>query len=111
MKTALGFFIVCGILGALPVHAQEERLMVQWRCADTGKDSMQCAIRNNKFEDSGLCMDVVKVCKDGDHVVTVCSALLKQGETDIKVVAGFQPKIRYFSHCMGTEYRNKRVMH
>lgn len=56
-------------------------------------------------------MDVVKVCKDGDHVASFCSGILRPGESDTRVVSDFRPKVRFFAGCMGTEFRNKVIQH
>jgi hypothetical protein len=79
----------------------------EWKCTDTSRNSMQCTFKNNAEVSDDLCMDVVKVCKDGDHVATICTGTLRPHETDTKVVKGFDPKIRLFEKCQGVEYRNK----
>lgn len=97
---------------AFGVHAQTEKQPVegfQWKCVPTGRDSMQCAIRNSTDRTAEICMDVVKVCKNEDHHATLCSGELQSGETASKVVYGFRPKVKFLESCMGVEYRDRIV--
>lgn len=87
--------------------ARQEKFSVQ--CKNTGRDSMQCMVRNNTSREGEYCADVVKVCKDGDHVARICSGLMQSGEATSKVVYGFRPKIKFFAGCMGIEFRNRSV--
>ncbi len=103
MKYALTAMIAFGFIGM--AHADERK--ISWSCHDTGKNSQQCQIKNTGSVDASVCMDVVKVCSDGDHVTRFCSEMLRPGEVDTKVVSGFEPKVRLLVRCMGTEYRNK----
>lgn len=81
----------------------------QWACQDTGRNSMQCTVRNNTQAAGELCTDVVKVCKDGDHHAQLCSGRLRSGEVTSRVVHDFQPKVKFFAGCMGIEYRDTAV--
>ena len=87
--------------------ARQEKFNVQ--CKNTGRDSMQCMVQNNTSRDAEYCADVVKVCKDGDHVAQLCSGLMRSGEATSKVVRDFQPKIKFFAGCMGIEFRNRSI--
>jgi hypothetical protein len=87
--------------------AKQDKISVQ--CKDTGRNSMQCMVRNNTSRDADYCVDVVKVCKDGDHVATMCSGLMHSGDATSKVVRDFQPKVKFFAGCMGIEFRNRSV--
>lgn len=78
-------------------------------CSPSGKNSMQCQVKNGGPKTIEICADVVKVCKRGDHVATMCSGELAPGETRSKVVAAFQPKVGIFEACMGGEIRNRQV--
>jgi hypothetical protein len=80
-----------------------------WQCKDTGRNSMQCTVRNNTSREAELCVDVVKVCRDGDHVAMLCSGPMRSGEATSVVVHDFQPKVKFFAGCMGVEYRNKTI--
>lgn len=107
MKYAIGFIVACGIFGTMPAHADGNGF--KWSCAGTGKNSMQCSIKNDSQVEASICMDVVKVCKDGDHYATLCSSRLRPGDVESKVLAKFEPKILLFEKCMGTEYRDKVI--
>jgi hypothetical protein len=78
-------------------------------CKNTGRDSMQCVLRNGTGRDAEYCADVVKVCKDGDHVAQLCSGLMHSGEVTSKVARDFQPKVKFFATCMGIEFRNRSI--
>jgi hypothetical protein len=88
---------------------REANSKVQWRCRDTGRNSMQCAVKNDSGREVALCVDVVKVCKDGEHVAELCSGQMRNGEQVSKVVHDFYPKVKFFAGCMGIEYRNSSV--
>jgi hypothetical protein len=87
--------------------ARQEKFSVQ--CKGTGRNSLQCAIQNNTSRDAEYCADVVKVCKDGDHVAQLCSGVMRSGEATSKVVHDFQPKVKFFAGCMGIEFRNRSI--
>jgi hypothetical protein len=70
---------------------------------------MQCQFRNTGDTEAEACSDVVKVCKDGHHVAPLCSGRLRPGESDLKVVASFDPKIHLLTKCVGIEYQNRVV--
>jgi len=103
------------VLAALAVfitvtaHAQEAEGGFRWACQSTGKNGMQCVIKNTNREPMELCVDVVKVCKNEDHHATMCSGTMQPGEVASKVVRDFRPKVRLFESCMGVEYRDKVV--
>lgn len=78
-------------------------------CRPTGKNSMQCQIKNGTSKTIEICADVVQVCKRGDHVATMCSGELAPGDIRSKVVAAFQPKVGLFESCMGGEIRNRQT--
>lgn len=82
---------------------------MKWNCRDTGKNSMQCIFKNDGSVEADICMDVVKVCKGGDHVAAVCTDKMRPGEVDTRVVTGFDPKIKFLEGCMGVEYRRKAI--
>ena len=86
---------------------RQEKFRTQ--CKDTGRNSMQCVIKNDTSREAEICMDVVKVCKDGDHVASVCSGLLRPGDLTSKVVHDFFPKVKFFAGCMGSEFRNRTI--
>lgn len=79
------------------------------QCKNTGRDSMQCQVHNDTGREAEYCVDVVKVCKDGDHVAQLCSGLMRSGEATSKVVRDFQPKVKFFAGCMGIEFRNRSI--
>ena len=87
--------------------ARQEKFNVQ--CKNTGRESMQCMVQNNTSRDAEYCADVVKVCKNGDHVAQLCSGPMHSGEVKSKVVRDFQPKIKFFAGCMGIEFRNRSI--
>jgi hypothetical protein len=97
---ALAFLLVAS------AQAAEEPHGFRWSCKPTGKNSMQCTVQNNSDRDAGVCVEVVKVCKDGDHVAELCSGPMRPGETRARVVREFQPKVKLFESCQGTEYRD-----
>ena len=76
-------------------------------CSDTGKNSKQCQVKNTGLNDMAVCMDVVKVCSDGDHVADFCSGQIAPGNIETLVVKNFVPKVRLLVACQGTEFRNK----
>lgn len=86
---------------------REQKFAVE--CKNTGRNSLQCIAHNNTSRDAEYCADVVKVCKDGDHVATLCTGVMRSGETTSKVVHDFQPKIKFFAGCMGIEFRNRSI--
>lgn len=77
------------------------------KCQDTGKNSKQCTVKNTGANDMEVCMDVVKVCSDGEHVADFCSGQLAPGQVDSRVVKNFVPKVRLLVACQGTEFRNQ----
>jgi len=87
-------------------HAQRAQDYAM-RCRDTGKNSKQCEVKNTGTNDMEVCMDIVKVCSDGDHVADFCSGQLSPGQIDSKVVKNFVPKVRLLVACQGTEFRNQ----
>jgi hypothetical protein len=81
---------------------------IEWRCAETGKNSMSCQVRNSGTAPGELCTEVVKVCSDGEHSYSsMCTGRLNAGDEDTKVIPYFVPKVRIFTKCYGTEFRNK----
>ncbi len=87
--------------------ARQDKFSVQ--CKETGRNSMQCMVSNNTGRDAEYCADVVKVCKDGDHVAPLCTGVMRSGEATSKVVRDFQPKVKFFAGCMGIEFRNRSI--
>jgi hypothetical protein len=87
--------------------ARQEKFGVQ--CKGTGRNSMQCVVSNRTSRDAEFCTDVVKVCKDGDHVALLCSGPMHSGDITSKVVRDFQPKVKFLESCMGVEFRNRSV--
>jgi hypothetical protein len=81
------------------------------RCQDTGKNSKQCQVTNTGRVEMEVCMDVVKVCSDGDHVAPMCSGRIAPGQSEPVVVKNFTPKVRLLVSCQGTEFRNKYFHH
>jgi hypothetical protein len=94
------------ILLAASAQAAEEPHGFRWLCKPTGKNSMQCTVENHADRAASVCVEVVKVCKDGDHVAELCSGPMRPGEVRARVVRDFQPKVRLFESCQGTEYRD-----
>lgn len=86
-----------------------KELKMEWSCKGTTKNSMQCEIRNTGTAAGEACFDIVQVCKNGEHVASVCSGRIEPGLTETKVIAAFTPPIGWLETCMGTESRNKRV--
>jgi hypothetical protein len=68
---------------------------------------MQCQFKNTGVVTAGICVEVVKVCKGGDHAAYVCTGKMNPGEVEARVVNNFDPKIKFFESCQGVEYRNK----
>jgi hypothetical protein len=103
--------LLAGHVGAqtLGDEIAHEHANFLWKCKGTGRDSMQCTIQNKSDMEEEICVDVVKVCKDGDHIARMCSGLMKSGEIRSKVVHDFRPKVKFFAGCMGVEYRNRFV--
>jgi hypothetical protein len=94
------------IMAAATANAAEEPHGFKWSCKPTGKNSMQCTVENHASREAGVCVEVVKVCKDGDHVAELCSGPMRPGEVMQRVVKDFRPKVRLFESCQGTEYRD-----
>lgn len=108
MKIGIGIALMVSILGcAISAADAAPAGNFQWKCTDTGRNSMQCIVKNTGYEDNDICMDVVKICKDGEHISMFCSGTLRPNESDTKVVKDFEPKVRFLAGCMGVEYRNK----
>jgi hypothetical protein len=104
--------LLAGLLAVVAIGAHADDVSghtMEWKCKETGRNSMQCAVQNKLPRDAELCVDVVKVCKDGDHVATLCSGPLRSGESTAVVVRDFQPKVKFFAGCMGVEFRNKAI--
>lgn len=97
------------LLAGLNAHAAESPQGFKWACKDTGKNSMQCQVKNDADYEAGVCVEVVKVCKNGEHVAELCSGPMRPGEVRARVVTGFQPKVRLLESCQGTEYRDPIV--
>lgn len=89
--------------------AQTEQGAFQWKCQSTGRDSMQCAIKNTGTVEASVCLDVVKICREGEHTATLCSDRMRPGEVDTKVLTNFSPKVKFLEKCMGTEFRSKVI--
>ena len=106
MKRVLAMLAVVVSVGA---QGEPSGNKIEWKCKETGRNSMQCAVQNNTRRDAELCVDVVKVCKDGDHVAMLCSGPLRSGESKAVVVRDFQPKVKFFAGCMGVEFRNRAI--
>lgn len=87
--------------------ARQEKFRTE--CKNTGRNSMQCAVSNNTSREAEMCVDVVKVCKDGDHVATLCTGPMQSGDVTSKVVRDFEPKVKIFERCMGIEFRNRSI--
>jgi hypothetical protein len=86
-------------------HAQTgARGTLEWKCEGTGRDTMQCVVKNTGKRPAGICVDVIKVCKQGNHYAQMCTGQLQPGETASKVVAGFDPKVKLLERCVGVEY-------
>ena len=94
--------IFAATLAALSHHAAATEVT----CSPTTKNSMQCVFKNTGTVEALTCLEVVRVCRDGEHVGNVCGGWLAPGAVDSKVVTGFTPKVRFLTTCMGTEYRN-----
>jgi hypothetical protein len=94
------------VMMAASAYAAEEPYGFKWSCKSTGKNSMQCTVENHADREAGVCVEVVKVCKDGDHVADMCSGTMRPGEVLQRVVKDFRPKVRLFESCQGTEYRD-----
>lgn len=109
MKNAL-----IGLVAALTfigmAHADEGEAYAV-ACRDTGKNSKQCQVKNTGTVEMEVCMDVVKVCSDGDHVAQMCSGRIAPGQLESVVVKNFAPKVRLLVSCQGTEFRNKYFHH
>ena len=106
MKFLIFMLFVLGLTGAA---AQENQESFQWKCQNTGRDSMQCMIKNSGTVEASVCMDVVKICQYGEHVATLCSDRMMPGEVNAKVLTNFQPKVKLLEKCMGTEFRSKII--
>lgn len=102
MKKILAALAVLVCVGA---QAQTgARGTLQWKCEGTSRDSMQCVIKNTGKRPAGICVDVIKVCKFGNHYAQMCTGQLEPGETASKVVSGFDPKVKLLERCVGVEY-------
>lgn len=102
MKKVLAALAVLVCVGA---QAQTgARGTLQWKCEGTSRDSMQCVVKNTGKRPAGICVDVVKVCKEGNHYAQMCTGQLQPGETASKVVSGFDPKVKLLERCVGVEY-------
>ena len=109
MKNAL-IGIIALLTFAGVAHADEGEAYIM-RCQDTGKNSKQCQVKNTGAVEMEICMDVVKVCSDGDHVAKFCSGRIMSGQLESFVVKNFEPKVRLLVGCQGTEFRNKYFYH
>ena len=108
--------LALAVLAAAQVSAEtlgdkiaREEANFRWQCKGTGRDSMQCTVQNNGRMEEEMCVDVVKICKDGDHTARLCTGMMRSGEIRSKVVHDFRPKVKFFAGCMGVEYRNRFV--
>lgn len=99
--------VVAAMMACASAHAQQGSF--EYKCRDTGRNSQQCTVRNSGQAELELCVDVVKVCKGGDHVATLCTGMMKPGEVTSKVLPAFYPKVKLLESCMGTEFRNQRA--
>jgi hypothetical protein len=109
MKNALiGLIALLTFAGTAQAEEGEAYVM---RCTDTGKNSKQCQVKNTGTVEMEVCMDVVKVCSDGDHVAPFCSGRIAPGQLESIVVKNFAPKVRLMVGCQGTEFRNKYFHH
>lgn len=106
MKNALLILSTALVLLANTAHAQSPQNF-SMGCKDTGKNSKQCIVKNTGTQPMEVCMDVVKVCSDGDHVADFCTGQLAPGQVDTRVVKNFVPKVRLLVACQGTEFRNQ----
>lgn len=97
------------IMGASAFASEEQSNSFRWQCRNTGKNGMQCYIKNTGYYNGSICMDVVKVCEYGEHVAKFCSGGLEPLEVATKVVAYFEPRVGENEPCMGIEYRNKET--
>ena len=78
-----------------------------WNCRETSKNGMQCQFDDATSAAAEVCFDVVKICTDGHHKAPLCSGRLQPGDSELKVVASFDPKIHILTRCLGTEFQNK----
>lgn len=102
--------LVAGQAGAQTLGDEMAReANFRWQCRDTGRNSKQCTVENRTWSTAELCVQVVKVCKDGDHVATLCSGVMRPGEMTNVVLREFEPKVKLFEKCMGTEFREKTI--
>ena len=104
MKNALIGLVLLACVG---ISQADDGQAFEMRCQDTGKNSKQCVVKNTGKVEMEVCMDVVKVCSDGDHVAQMCSGRIAQGGTESVVVKDFSPKVLLLVSCQGTEFRNK----
>ena len=102
------WYALCVALGLALTGCSKEAKM-EWTCEGTTKNSMQCAIKNTGEAVAEACFDIVQICRNGEHVASVCSGAIQRGGMENKVVTAFLPPIGFLETCMGTEFRNKRI--
>ena len=70
---------------------------------------MQCQIKNTGTVPAGMCVEVVKVGKSGDHAAYVCTDRMNPGEVESRVVDNVDPKVKFLESCYGVEYGKKHI--
>ncbi len=100
---------IFALLAFLP-GCDSEKLAASIECAPTHNHAYQCSVSNTGTVALGACFDIVAICQDGEHRQSLCSTDLSPGEKSSIVAAKLQPEFGFFSTCMGTELRHKRLI-
>ena len=112
MKIYIAALVAAFAVVALPLEARaqdDSGTGFAWKCTPTGRNAMQCQIKNTGTVPAGMCVEVVKVCKSGDHAAYVCTDRMNPGEVEARVGDDFGPKVKFLESCYGVEYRKKHI--
>lgn len=98
-------FIIVVVGGAMLMENNRAKMGIS--CSAKG-DAGTCKVENNGSSTGTLDVDVVMVCRDGEHIAHV-SAVVEPKNHATKIIDGFTPSVGLLSSCAGIDYRNMKV--
>lgn len=109
MKTwaKVGLVFIMLVVGAVAMQETRGKPEVSISCNAKG-NAGTCVVKNNGSADGNVEVDVVLVCRDGEHISHLTTLVTAKNHVT-KIIDGFSPEVGLFSNCAGIDYRNMTV--
>jgi hypothetical protein len=104
-RIGLAFLVGFGLLVALQLIKPKPQISIS--CTTKGGTG-DCVVDNRGGQGADVDVNVVLVCRDGEHVAHISARVDPRNHTT-KVIEEFEPSVGIFTKCVGIDYKDMLV--